>query len=287
MRVGGRVVALTIPEAPRPRLSFLSGFVLDALDGWAQPMALPPKEKLELLTDPERRRELAASADGTVGLIRNVARWQIHEIIETFTPETKRYEGRTVGDIAAEQGKEPFDALCDIVVADELRTAFSTPSVGNGKEDWAARAVVWRDERALIGASDAGVHLDLLATFNYTTTVLAKPVREHEVVSLEEAVHLMTEVPARLYGMVDRGVIRNGAHADLVVLDPDTVAPEPVRTVSDMPTGASRVYGGAIGIDSVLVAGEEIVAQGVLDRGAPGPRAAPRHRHELSALLFA
>ncbi|HEY1740160.1 MAG TPA: amidohydrolase family protein [Acidimicrobiia bacterium] len=267
---GGRVVALTIPEAPRPRLSFLGGFVLDALDGWAQPMALPPKEKLELLADPSRRRDLAAAADGTAGLIRNIARWQIHEIIETFTPETKRFEGRTVGDIAAEQGKEPFDALCDIVVTDELRTAFSTPSVGNGKDDWAARVAVWRDKRALIGASDAGAHLDLLATFNYTTTVLAKPVREHEVLSLEEAVHLMTEVPAQLYGMVDRGVIRNGAHADLVVLDPDTVGPEPVRTVDDMPTGASRVYGGATGIDSVLVAGEEIVAGGVLTDARPG-----------------
>ena len=267
---GGRVVALTIPEAPRPRLSFLTGFVLDALSGWAQPMARPVEEKIELLADPQRRRELAASAEGTQGLIRNIARWQMHEIIEAFTPETKRFEGRTVGDIAQEQGKEPFDALCDIVVADGLRTAFSPPAVGNAKEDWEARVAVWRDERALIGASDAGAHLDLLATFNYTTAVLAQAVREHAVLPLEEAVHLMTEVPARFYGMVDRGVVRAGAHADLVVLDPATVAPEPVRTVSDMPTGASRVYGGATGIDSVFVAGEEIVAQGVLTGARPG-----------------
>jgi N-acyl-D-aspartate/D-glutamate deacylase len=233
-------------------------------------MALPPQEKLELLADPQRRRELAESAEGTVGLIRNIARWQVHELVETFTPETKRFEGRTIGDIAAELGKEPFDALCDIVVADELRTAFSPPAAGNAKEDWEARVAVWRDERALIGASDAGAHLDLLATFNYTTSVLARAVREHEVLPFEEAVHLMTEVPARLYGMVDRGVVREGAHADLVVLDPSTVAPEPVRTVNDMPTGASRVYGGAEGIDSVLVAGEEIVRGGVLTDARPG-----------------
>ncbi len=267
---GGRVVALTIPEAPRPRLSFLTGFVLDALAGWAQPMALPPKEKLELLADPQRRRELAASADGTAGLIRNIARWQIHEIVEAFTPETKRFEGRTVGDIAQERGVESFDALCDIVVADELRTAFSPPAAGNGKEDWEARVAVWRDERALIGASDAGAHLDLLATFNYTTALLARAVREHEVLSIEEATHLITEVPARLYGLTDRGVLREGAHADLVVLDPTTVGPEPVRTVSDLPGGASRVYGGAVGIDSVVVAGEEIVAHGELTDARPG-----------------
>ncbi len=266
----GRVVALTVPEAPRPRLSFLSGFVLDALAGWAKPMSLAPADKLELLTDPQRRRELAQSAEGTSGLIRSIALWQIHEIIETFTPETKRFEGRTVGDIAAEQGKEPFDALCDIAVADGLRTAFSPPAVGNTKDDWAARVGVWRDERAVIGASDAGAHLDLLATFNYTTTVLAKAVREHEVLSLEEAVHLMTEVPASLYGMVDRGVLRAGAHADLVVLDPATVAPLPVQTVDDMPTGASRVYGGAAGIERVFVSGEEIVRGDAFTDARPG-----------------
>ncbi len=267
---GGRVVALTIPEAPRPRLSFLTGFVLDALAGWAQPMALPPREKLELLADPQRRRGLAASADGTVGLIRNIARWQMHEIVEAFTPETKRFEGRTVGDIAAESGKEPFDALCDIVVADSLRTAFSPPAAGNSKDDWDARVAVWRDERALIGASDAGAHLDLLATFNYTTALLAHAVRDHQALSLEEAVHLLTEVPARLYGMVDRGVVRPGAHADLVVFDPDTVEPEPVHTIDDLPARASRVYGGAIGIDAVLVAGEEIVDHGELTGARPG-----------------
>jgi N-acyl-D-aspartate/D-glutamate deacylase len=267
---GGRVIALTVPEAPRPRLSFLSGFVLDALSGWAQPMALPPQAKLELLADPQRRRELAASAEGTVGLIRNIARWQMHEIVEAFSPETTRFEGRTVGDVADEQGKEPFDALCDIVVADELRTAFSPPAIGNGKEDWEARVKVWRDDRALIGASDAGAHLDLLATFNYSTAVLARAVREFEVLPLEEAVHLITEVPARLYGMVDRGVLRNGAHADLVVFDPATVEPEPVRTISDLPTGASRVYAGAVGIDHVLVSGEEIVTNGAFTDARPG-----------------
>jgi N-acyl-D-aspartate/D-glutamate deacylase len=70
--------------------------------------------------------------------------------------------------------------------------------------------------------------------------------------------------------MVERGVVREGAHADLVVLDPDSVAPEPVRTVDDLPTGASRVYGGAAGIDHVFVAGEEIVAGGVITDARPG-----------------
>lgn len=265
-----RVVALTVPETPRPRLSFLTGFILDAFNGWAAPMALPPKEKLDLLADPTRRRQLDEDAQQTEGLIRNLARWEIMEIIEGFTPETKRLEGRRVGDIAKERGVTPWDALCEIVVADELRTAFSPPETGNAKADWEARVAVWRDDRALIGASDAGAHLDLLATFNYTTAMLSKAVREHEVLGLEEAVHLITQAPARLYGMVDRGVLRAGAHADVVVFDPATVAPGPVQTRNDLPTGAGRVYGEATGIDHVLVAGEEIVTGSEFTDARPG-----------------
>lgn len=267
---GARVVALTIPESPRPRLSFLTGFILDAFHNWAAPMALPPKDKLDLLADPVRRRRLHDDAQQTEGLIRNLARWGVMEIVEGFTPGTKRYEGRRVADIAQERGVDAWDALCDIVVADELRTAFSPPETGNAKADWEARVAVWRDDRALIGASDAGAHLDLLATFDYTTAVLSKAVREHEVLPLEEAVHLMTQAPARLYGMVDRGVVRTGAHADIVVFDPATVAPGPVQTRNDLPTGAERVYGDAVGVDRVLVGGQEIVSGGAFTDARPG-----------------
>ena len=202
--MGAKVVALTIPEPPRPRMSFLSGFVLDALDGWAKPMSLPPGEKLALLSDLDRRRELEEQARGTQGLIRGIAHWERLVFLETFAPENAGYAGRSVGVVATERGQTPFDALCDIAIADDLRTVFSTPEFGNDRADWEARVAVWRDGRAVIGASDAGAHLDLLATFNYTTTTLAKAVREHEALPLEEAVQLLTDVPARLYGLRDR-----------------------------------------------------------------------------------
>jgi N-acyl-D-aspartate/D-glutamate deacylase len=268
--LGAKVVALTIPEPPRPRMSFLSGFVLDALAGWAKPMSLAAAEKLALLADPVRRRELDEQAQGTQGLIRAIARWERHILVETFTPENKKYEGRAIGEVAAERGQTPFDALCDIAVADDLRTVFSPPEFGNDRSDWEARAAVWRDGRAVIGASDAGAHLDLLATFNYTTTTLARAVREHEVVPLEEAVQLMTDVPARLYGLRDRGRIATGAHADIVIFDPATVAPGPVSTRADLPTGAARVYGEAEGIDAVVVNGDVIVERGEFTDARPG-----------------
>jgi N-acyl-D-aspartate/D-glutamate deacylase len=267
---GAKVVALTIPEPPRPRMSFLSGFVLDALAGWAKPMALPVAEKRELLADPVRRHDLEEQAARTQGLVRAIAHWERLVVLETFAPENAAYVGRSVGEVAVERGQRPFDALCDIAIADELRTAFSTPEFGNDRADWEARVAVWRDGRAVIGASDAGAHLDLLATFNYTTTTLARAVREHEVLPLEEAVHLLTDVPARLYGLRDRGRVATGAYADLVVFDPATIGPGPVVTRADLPTGATRVYGEAEGIDDVIVNGSVIVEHGQFTEARPG-----------------
>jgi alkylation response protein AidB-like acyl-CoA dehydrogenase len=92
-----------------------------------------------------------------------------------------------VGDIAKDQGRDAWDVLCDIAVADELNTSFGSPTPPESVEDWKARAQVWRDKRAVIGASDAGAHLDLLASFNYATGMLQRAVREREILPLEEA----------------------------------------------------------------------------------------------------
>ena len=266
---GGKVVGLTIPMAMGLRLSFLTGFVLDALPGWEEAMALPLDEKKALLADPAARRRLDEQAQ-TDHPLRAIAHWSTKVITECFSDETKPYEGRVVGDIAEELGKEPFDTLVDIALADDLMTAFALPERSEGRDDWEARAKVWRDGRAVIGASDAGAHLDLLGTFNYSTHVLATAVREYDVVSLEEAVHLITQVPAELYGLIDRGVLTEGAYADIVVFDPETIGPGPLRTRFDLPGGAGRIFGEADGVHRVLVNGVEIVDDGAFTDARPG-----------------
>jgi N-acyl-D-aspartate/D-glutamate deacylase len=122
----------------------------------------------------------------------------------------------------------------------------------------------------VIGASDAGAHLDLLASFNYTTALLGAAVREHKLLSIEEAVHLLSDVPARLYGLVDRGRLQPGGHADVVVIDPSTIATGDVGLRFDLPGGAARLYAGARGIDHVLVNGVAVVRDGTLTGGRPG-----------------
>jgi N-acyl-D-aspartate/D-glutamate deacylase len=268
-RRGGKIVALAMPIDFPARFCFLTPFVLDGLPGWGHPMAQPVAERLRLLRDPVERRHLEELA-ATTETHMHVVDWGNKLIAETFTPETERYEGRKVADIAAEEGKSPFDALVDIVCADELRTGFTRIPPVSTPADWAARAQIWRDDRTLIGGSDAGAHLDFLATFNYTTHLLQHAVRGAQALSLEECVRMLTHDPARLYGLRDRGVIREGAIADLVLFDPDTVGSEDVRTRCDLPGGAGRLYAGAVGIDRVLVGGTEIVEGGRMTGARPG-----------------
>jgi N-acyl-D-aspartate/D-glutamate deacylase len=268
---GARVVALTLPQGMRIRLSFLSGFVLDGLPGWRETIALPVPERIRALSDPEVRTRLDAQAHSPeAGVLAGLARWERLEIVEGFTPETKALEGRQVGDIAKEQGKAPFDALLDIVIADDLRTGLR-PDFGGPEPDetWRMRADVWRDPRAMIGGSDSGAHLDMMCGAAYSTFVVGDAVR-NGYLTMEEAVYQLTDKPARLYGVRDRGRIAAGGHADIVCFDPRTVGPAGERTQQDLPGGASRIVAQSHGVEHVLVNGTEIVRDGAYTGAKPG-----------------
>lgn len=266
---GGRVLALTVPSVMQLHLNFRSGFLFDALPGWSPTMALPDDEKLRALADPDVRARLREGAESDTGLFRAMLRWDRLRIGETFAPENDGLAGRTVAEIATERGADPFDAMLDVVVADGLRTVLMPPARGDDPESWRLRSEIWRDPRVVVGASDAGAHLDMLATFNYSTSLLAAS-RTHELLPLEEAVHLLTDVQARLYGVRERGRIAEGWYADIVVFDEARVAPEPVHTRHDLPGGAGRLYAEADGIEHVLVNGTEIVRRGELTGDRPG-----------------
>ena len=152
---GGKVVGLTMPIDMKARFSFHSGFVLDMFDGWSDIMALPVREKLACFRDPAQRAELQRSAEGTAAM-RHLARWDDLVLVETFAEQNQAHRGRRVGDVAAELGKQPFDTLVDIAIADDLRTTFARNAPPPTDADWDARIQLCRDRRALIGASDAG-----------------------------------------------------------------------------------------------------------------------------------
>ena len=267
-RQGGRVIALTAPMPAVSRLCFESGFLLDTLHGWTEPMALPPEEKLALLSDPERRKVLNEDAQKP-SAFRGVARWERLTVGEVTKESLKHLEGRTIGEIADETGKSAWDTLCEIVVEDDLKTGLYPPAAGDNDESWALRQALWNDERCLIGASDAGAHLDFLATFNYSTYLLAAA-RDRSLLSLESAVNKLTDVPARLYGLKERGRVEEGWWADLVVFDAAEVAPAEVEVREDLPGGAWRLYSEAVGVHHVFINGEHAVRDGGFTDARPG-----------------
>ena len=135
---GGKVVALTVPVNLGVRLCFASGFGLDALPDWEKHMFGDKDQKIAMLSEPQSRNHLNELAQQP-GPLRGLADWQSKVIYDTTNPENEQYQGRAVSEIAETEGKTPWDALCDIVVADELQTSFGTPAAKESTEDWKAR----------------------------------------------------------------------------------------------------------------------------------------------------
>ena len=266
---GARVVALTIPMSFPLRLSFRSGFVLDAMPSWESVMLLPLGEKLAVFRDPDQRRALNDAAQSDANPLKGLAQWERMRIFDVFAAENEQYRGKTVGEIAEAEGRDPWDVLTSIALADDLNTGFGTTPLPESADDWKARVQVWRDRRALIGASDAGAHLDMFSTANYATRFLGA-VRDHSLMPLEEAVSLITQVPAELYGLRERGEVREGWKADLTVFDPARIDSDPVAMRYDLPGGAGRLFADAIGVRDVLVNGTPIVRDGALTSDRPG-----------------
>jgi N-acyl-D-aspartate/D-glutamate deacylase len=191
-------------------------------------------------------------------------------VSQTYCDANKSAEGKTGGQLAHERGISALDAILDVVVADDLRTGLDTAAMGDDRETWRMRAETWSDPRVLIGGSDAGAHVDIMCGAVTSTVHLGTNVRERQLLTLEDAVRQLTDMPARLYGLRGRGRVAPGYHADLMVFDPDCVGPGPVRMCADLPAGAARLVADAIGVAHVFVNGTEVVTDGRLTGDSPG-----------------
>ena len=195
----------------------------------------------------------------------NWARITLHEV---KNPTLKRFEGRTVADIAAEQGKDGVDAFLDLTLEDDLENEFTMQSF-NTRADRMAELL--NDPTVLLGLGDGGAHLDMLCDAGYPTYVLGTWVRERNVLRLEEAVRRMTSDPADFFGIRDRGRIALGLAADLVIFDPATVgsAGRPER-LYDLPGGAKRMVMRSQGVEMTLVNGVPTWERGALTGASAG-----------------
>jgi N-acyl-D-aspartate/D-glutamate deacylase len=257
---GGRIVALTMPILMVSTQSFLSYGMLQHMPGWFKLLDLDVPEYIRRLKDPAVRAELMEEARTSKwGRSADFAGYRIGDV---FSPQNEKYRNRVVGDIAEEMGLDPFAALVEILVPDELRTVLWPPVRYDSEADWDLRRQVWEHPDILLGGSDAGAHLDRLLGSPYPTRFLADVLRGRQQVPVERAVQLMTDVPARLFGLRGRGRIARGFHADVVLFDPDRIDAGAPYIADDVPGGGSRLVAGAVGIERVFVNGIETAAGG-------------------------
>ncbi len=269
--LGGRVVALTMPIQVPMNMSFLNFCGLWLMPNWKDVMAGSVAQRIERLQDPDTRIKLLEwSLSKEAGVFRRLADWSDYIIGDTFAEENAGLSGRSVRDIASERQTSAFGTLLDIVIADELRTVLWPTPQDNDAESWRMRAELWLDERAMIGGSDAGAHLDRMCGAPYPTKFLNDCLQGHKLISMETAVKLMTSDPAALFGLRDRGVLRIGALADVVVFDPKTVGSQEPRLVTDLPGNSARLTANSVGMHHVFVNGVAILRDGLATGATPG-----------------
>jgi N-acyl-D-aspartate/D-glutamate deacylase len=270
---GAEVLALTVPGSANLFVNLANGAGMDSMPGlWREIFKIPLAERIAKFKDPDVRRQLNADAESMPAHspLKYKTNFAGYLVVNTGNAKNKALEGRRSGDIAKERGCTPLDVMLDVAIDDNLATIFSPDTAAESKECYEVRANLWRDDRTLIGASDAGAHLDMLDTFAFSTNLLQRGVREHGVITLEDAVHLTTDRLARYFGFIDRGRIATGYNADLVIFDEKQVGRGPTYSRHDVPGGAFRLYADAAGIPHVFVNGVQIVKNGEHTGTRPG-----------------
>jgi N-acyl-D-aspartate/D-glutamate deacylase len=251
--------ALVIPQVScRPlnfEFTFAEPFIFDVMKFMNELTvadAKTPGTRRRAYADPAWREKLRSEV---TPLFRN---WWDRVII-AWAPSARELEEQPLAAAAASLGKDPVDLALDLALANDLQARFRM-AVMNFDEKEVAELIT--DPNTIIALSDAGAHASQLCDACYSTYLLGHWVRERKTFTIEQAVHNLTQRPAEMFGITDRGLLAEGRPADVVVFDPKTVGPGPLKRVYDLPAGADRLVSDAHGIDAVIVNGKLIRRDG-------------------------
>jgi N-acyl-D-aspartate/D-glutamate deacylase len=256
---GGRMFAQVHSRALTVVLSFKTQLPFDRLPVWRELRALPLEEQKQRLRDPELRRRLveAAKERDERRPIGAEARLGSYEWI--FVMDTAEGPHRSVAAVARERGIDPVEAIIDLALEKDLDRFFLQP-IANENQDHALELM--KHPRTVVTFSDSGAHVSQIMDASLQTHLLSHWVRAKQAISLEQAVRMLSFEPATHWGFLDRGLIREGMAADLLVFDPETIAPEMPEVVRDLPAGARRLTQRARGIAATVVNGEVVLRDG-------------------------
>jgi len=175
--------------------------------------------------------------------------WDQVEVVESSRPGV---EQRSIGALARAAGQDPLDVMLDLALAEDLATVFNAMLLNS---DEAAVGEMLRHPASLVSLSDAGAHLTFFNDAGFGLHLLGHWVRERGALALADAVRRLTSVPAQLFGISGRGVLRTGYAADLLLFDPASVGRGAKQRVFDLPGGHPRLTTPALGVHGVWVNG--------------------------------
>ena len=248
----------------------------DASPAWRAVTTGTKEEKLTKMRDPELREALVAEADEAdrrlqviqAGVGGDPARLVVQGV--NRQQDLQQYVGRSTGEIAEAEGKHPIEVMLDLSLAGDLNVEFLGPDRGSNVE---FMAEMIGSPYAIPGVSDGGAHTKFFTGGAYTTDFLTWLVRDEGAVSLEDAHYKLSNAAARAAGFQDRGVLREGAAADVLVYDLDELAIDPPwigDVTDDLPGGEWRRVQRAIGYQQIIVNGEVTFEAGECTGATPG-----------------
>jgi N-acyl-D-aspartate/D-glutamate deacylase len=242
-------------------MSWKAPFIYEALRCFAPVSKADLEGKKAVYADPEWREQFKEKA-GRGGKIGD--RWARTEI--SYYPHDTSLEGQNVQELADGSGRDPVDVVLDLALDADLEMRILQDVINYDRD---SIEELLKDPNTMIGLSDAGAHASQLCDAKYSTEFLATFVRERKSFELEDAIHMLTQRPAQIFGITDRGTLEDGKPADVVVFDPAEVGHLGKRRVYDLPGGADRLISEAKGINAVVVNGTVIREEGK-DTVSPG-----------------
>jgi N-acyl-D-aspartate/D-glutamate deacylase len=243
------------------RVSFeTAGIAIANNPFWRPILELPREGRKARLADRTFRDELRAMSSGGGFVAALGPSWGHIFLRLSGSPTHVEWIDRSIAEIVATNGRDPVDALLDIALEADLDCQYGVP-IMNTDDD--AVGQLLRHPAGLIALSDAGAHVDTLADQGFATTLLARWARDLGVLSLEDAVRRVSAIPAAVYGLRDRGELREGMAADVVLFDIARLGLQRTELTHDLPGGAARLIQRPIGVEHVVVNGIPLVEHGV------------------------
>jgi N-acyl-D-aspartate/D-glutamate deacylase len=271
MRQGHRGYQFVMPRPGDLRYTLRTAQHFDAMATWKNVMLLPHDLRTQAFRDPETRAKLHREAVETPMDTNRAGdftrRWDLQFVFKPALAKNQHLTGKSVAEIAREQNKDVLDAFLDLALEENLETEFERREVNS---DQAAMTALLTSPYTVIGQSDGGAHVVFRTDYSYSTYLLSHWVREKEIMSLEDAIRKLTFVPASLFGFSDRGLVRPGMAADLMVFDPTTISPLEPGEAHDLPGGAKRRKQLAKGIEWTVVNGQVLMEKGEHTGAYPG-----------------